>query len=67
MVGCSGQCLDRRIGEGEVLTADIEAWQRQRNAFGAHQMEFTTEKGRNKLAPALPPYRQRDVITVQRY
>jgi hypothetical protein len=30
-----GQCLDRRIGERETLIAEIEAWQRQRNAAGA--------------------------------
>ena len=29
-----GQCLDRRIGERNILVADIEAWQRQRNASG---------------------------------
>jgi hypothetical protein len=30
-----GQCLDRRIGEREPLIAEVEAWQRQRNASGA--------------------------------
>jgi hypothetical protein len=30
-----GQCLDRRIGERETLIAEIEAWQRLRNASGA--------------------------------
>ena len=48
-----GQCLDRRIGEREVLIAEIEAWQRQRNASGARiKWKFTTEKVRNKLARA---------------
>jgi len=50
-----GQCLDRRIGEREVLVAEIEAWQRQRNASGARiTWKFTTEKARNKLASAYP-------------
>jgi transposase len=46
-----GQCLDRRIGEREVLVAEIEAWQRQRNASGARiKWRFTTQKARIKLA-----------------
>ena len=49
------QCLDRRIGEREVLVAEIEAWQRQRNASGARiKWKFTTERARNKLARAYP-------------
>jgi transposase len=49
------QCLDRRIGEREVLDAEIEAWQRQRNASGARiHWKFTTEKARGKLARAYP-------------
>jgi len=50
-----GQCLDRRIGERDVLVSEIEAWQRQRNASGARiKWKFTTEKARNKLARAYP-------------
>ena len=50
-----GQCLDRRIGEREVLVAEIAAWQRQRNASGARvNWRFTTDKARNKLARAYP-------------
>ena len=50
-----GQCLDRRIGEREVLVAEIEAWQRQRNASGARiKWKFTTQKARDKLARAYP-------------
>jgi transposase len=49
------QCLDRRIGERDVLKAEIEAWQRQRNASGARiHWRFTTEKARRKLARAYP-------------
>lgn len=50
-----GQCLDRRIGERDVLEAEVEAWQRQRNASGARiRWKFTTQKARNKLARAYP-------------
>jgi len=50
-----GQCLDRRIGECDVLIAEIEAWQRQRNASGARvHWRFTTDKARDKLARAYP-------------
>jgi transposase len=50
-----GQCLDRRIGDSEVLDAEIEAWERQRNASGARvQWKFTTNKARIKLARAYP-------------
>jgi transposase len=50
-----GQCLDRRIGERETLIAEIEAWQRQRNASGARiKWKFTTQKARHKLARAYP-------------
>jgi DDE superfamily endonuclease len=50
-----GQCLDRRIGERDVLVSEIKAWQRQRNASGARvKWKFTTQKARNKLARAYP-------------
>jgi hypothetical protein len=50
-----GQCLDRRIGEREVLIAEIEAWQRQRNARSARiKWKFTTDKVRNNLGRAYP-------------
>ena len=49
------QCLDRRIGERDVLVAEIDAWQRPRNASGARiKWEFTTEKARSKLARTYP-------------
>lgn len=49
------QCLDRRIGERDVLVAEIDAWQRQRNASGARiKWKFTTEKARSKLARTYP-------------
>jgi DDE superfamily endonuclease len=50
-----GQCLDRRIGERDVLVSEIDAWQRQRNASGARvKWKFTTQKARVKLAQAYP-------------
>jgi len=50
-----GQCLDRRIGEHEVLIAEITAWQKQRNASGARvNWKFTTQKARAKLTRAYP-------------
>jgi transposase len=50
-----GQCLDRRIGERDALKAEIEAWERQRNASGARiHWRFTPEKARDKLARAYP-------------
>ena len=35
-----GQCLDRRIGERDLLVSEIDARQRQRNASGAEQSEI---------------------------
>jgi hypothetical protein len=50
-----GQCLGRRIGERKVLDAKIKAWQRQRNASGAHiHWKFTTRTARDKLARVYP-------------
>jgi transposase len=50
-----GQCLDRRIGERDVLVAEIAAWQKQRNASSARvNWKFTAQKARAKLARAYP-------------
>ncbi len=50
-----GQCLDRRIGEREILIAEIEEWQRLRNTAGDRiKWKFTTQKARDKLARAYP-------------
>jgi transposase len=49
------QCLDRRIGDVEHLVAEINAWERQRNAEGARiKWMFTTERARTKMAGAYP-------------
>jgi hypothetical protein len=50
-----GQCLDRRIGERELLISEIAAWERQRNANAARiKWMFTTQRARAKLARAYP-------------
>jgi transposase len=50
-----GQCLDRRLGERDLLASEVEAWQRQRNASGARiKWRFTTQKARAKLARVYP-------------
>ena len=62
-----GQCLDRRIGERETLIAEIEAWQRQRNASGARiKWKFTTQKARHKLARAYPDTAKELIIIADR-
>ncbi|MSP83206.1 MAG: IS630 family transposase, partial [Alphaproteobacteria bacterium] len=49
------QCLDRRIAEHERLVAEIAAWERQRNASGAHiKWMFSTERARAKLTRDYP-------------
>lgn len=49
------QCLDRRIESREYLTAEIQAWQNQRNVSRARiNWMFSTEKARTKLAKAYP-------------
>ena len=62
------QCLDRRIGQRERLVAEIDAWQRQRNASGARiKWQFSTERARDKLARAYPNIGKESSISVQRY
>ena len=68
-----GQCLDRRIDDREGLEREIAAWERERNAAGAHvTWMFTPEKACAKLGRAYPkpvvsdPPGQRVIITVQR-
>jgi transposase len=50
-----GQCLDRRMGDRDQLSAEIAAWEHQRNAAGARiNWMFTTERARGKMARAYP-------------
>jgi transposase len=63
-----GQCLDRRIGERDVLMSEINAWQRQRNASGARvKMEIHNTKSAHQADSCLSRRPQRVIITVQRY
>lgn len=49
------QCLDRRIGERQVLCRELAAWERTRNDEGAHiEWLFTVEKARRKMGRAYP-------------
>src|SRR5215467_3451757 len=70
----AAQCLDRRIGSIEPLTAETAAWEQQRNAARARiKWMFTTGKARAKMARAYPQpqansrHIQRVKTSVQRY
>ena len=70
----AAQCLDRRIGSIERLTAQTAAWEQQRNAARARiKWMFTTGKARAKMARAYPQpqansrHIQRVKTSVQRY
>jgi transposase len=50
------QCLSRRIADKATLISEITAWERRRNAEGAHiEWMFTVERAREKLRRAYPP------------
>ena len=55
----SRQCLDRRIPDQEVVTAEVAVWEEERNASGATiNWRFTTADARIKLKhlyPSLEP------------
>lgn len=49
------QCLDRRIGERELLCSELGVWERTRNDEGARvEWLFTVEKARRKMGRAYP-------------
>ena len=54
----SRQCLDRRIPDRATLTAEVAAWQAERNAAGVKaDWQFTTADARTRLRrlyPVLP-------------
>ena len=51
----AGQCLDRRIESYPRLTAEVAAWEKQRNGAQARiDWSFTTEKARTKMGRAYP-------------
>jgi hypothetical protein len=68
----AAQCLDRRINSIQQLTAEIAAWEQQRNAAAAHiKCMFTTGKAQIKMGRAypksLPGSGQRVKTSVRRY
>jgi transposase len=70
----AAQCLDRRIDNIGQLTAEITAWELQRNSARARiKWMFTTEKARAKIGRAYPQlqpnsgHTQRVKTTVRRY
>jgi len=49
------QCLDRRIGERDVLESELAAWEEDRNGDRARiEWLFTVDKARAKMGPAYP-------------
>ena len=53
------QCLDRRIGERDILCAELAAWQQARNDAGDHiEWLFTVHKARTKMGRAYPQPQQ---------
>jgi hypothetical protein len=49
------QCLNRRLDNMEMLTHEVDAWQRQRDNLGAKvNWQFTTEDARIKLRRLYP-------------
>jgi len=51
----SDQCLDRRIGDAEILTSEIAAWERERNGKKATvNWRFTATDARIKLKRLYP-------------
>ncbi len=55
----SRQCLDRRIGDKETLCAEVEAWQRRRDAQpGKVDWQFTADDARIKLRHLYPSIKE---------
>jgi hypothetical protein len=53
----SRQCLDRRIGDFDTLSAQVAEWTRERNAALVFiRWRFTTEHARIKLAKLYPSF-----------
>jgi DDE superfamily endonuclease len=51
----SSQCLDRRIPDAQMLTREVEAWQKRRNTYNAKaDWQFTTADARIKLKSLYP-------------
>jgi uncharacterized small protein (DUF1192 family) len=53
----SSQCLDRRIPDKETLTAEVAAWQAERNRKHTKaDWQFTTADARIKLKRLYPAF-----------
>jgi hypothetical protein len=53
----SGQCLDRRLDDAEVVSAEVSAWEKARNEAEAKvRWRFTTDKARIKLEKLYPVF-----------
>lgn len=51
----SSQCLDRRIGEEDLLRPEVAAWERRRNTAACRvDWQFTTADARVKLKRLYP-------------
>ena len=51
------QCLDRRIGDKEILIAEVTAWNEERNQRAAGvNWQFTTSDARVKLKRLYPSF-----------
>ncbi len=49
------QCLDRRLGSIELLTKEVKAWEKERNASKATiDWSFTVKTARDKLKRLYP-------------
>jgi hypothetical protein len=49
------QCLGQRLGDGDILVAEIQAWEQRRNGQRATvQWQFTTTQARDKLKKLYP-------------
>lgn len=67
----SGQCLGRRISDGEHLSREITGWQKKRNAAGEWiEWKFTTKKAPTSslvsiLTPPKGPYHGDEVDSIE--
>ena len=51
----SGQCLDRRIADKQILVEEVAAWEASRNKnHSKADWQFTTAKARVKLKRLYP-------------
>jgi DDE superfamily endonuclease len=55
LAALEGQCLDRRIGDKEILASETTAWERERNDAGTTiNWHFTAQDARIKLKHLYP-------------